>query len=143
MDGAVDAGDLVLLADPEADGLLDREADDQRKDEGERQDGEGTDDLTPELVEPPAVEEAFDAGGGVCGRALSTTAGVCTGGSTSLADLEGGTEPVPSFSCGIAAGDGSDTGSFCLAWASLEVSKKAPKASVRTTTKARVLRLSV
>jgi hypothetical protein len=61
---AVDAGDFLVLGDPEAHRLLDDEADDQGEDEGVDEDGERPDDLPPELVDPTAVEQPVDAGRG-------------------------------------------------------------------------------
>src|SRR6476469_4581488 len=63
----VDAGDLGLLVDPEADRLVDDRADDVGEDERERQHRAGRDGLPPELVDATAVEQAVDAGRGLIG----------------------------------------------------------------------------
>src|SRR5690606_40290465 len=52
--GLVETGDLVVLARPEPDGLLDQEGEDERHHEGVAHDREGTDGLRDELV--PAAD---------------------------------------------------------------------------------------
>ena len=60
--GLVDAGDLVVLGDPHADGLVEEEGEDRGDDQGVAEDREDADGLLAELVEAAAVEEALDVG---------------------------------------------------------------------------------
>ena len=57
----VDAGDLVLFTDAEADGLLDRRADDVGENERVGQDRECRDGLLAQLLEVSTIEDAADS----------------------------------------------------------------------------------
>lgn len=58
----VDAGDLVVLADPHPDRPVEDEREGRGDHQGVGEDGEDTDGLLAELVEPAAVEQALGVG---------------------------------------------------------------------------------
>ena len=58
--GEVHPAHLVIPVDPEAHGLVQAEADGAGDEEGEGQDGDRRDDLAPQLVDAPALEQTVD-----------------------------------------------------------------------------------